>query len=55
MTAIGSERGDQAMADTPSHPPAAQGGPRRLTIPKPHNLRLSGSVQQILSAMLPHR
>jgi hypothetical protein len=29
-------------------------GPRRLTIPKAHSLRSSGSVQQNLSAMLPH-
>ncbi len=50
----GSEQGDRAMTDTPSHPPAAHHGPRCLTIPKAHSLRSSGSVQQNLSAMLPH-
>jgi hypothetical protein len=50
----GSEREDQAMTDTPSYPKAAHHSPRRLTIPKAHSLRSSGSVQQILSAMLPH-
>ena len=36
----------------PTEPPRAP--TRRLTIPKAHSLRSSGSVQQILSAMLPH-
>jgi hypothetical protein len=42
------------MTDTPSHLPAIHHGPRRLTIPKAHSPRFSGSVPKILSAMLPH-
>jgi hypothetical protein len=42
------------MIDVPSLPEAPRAPTRRLTIPKAHSLRSSGSVQQILSAMLPH-
>ena len=72
----GSEPGDQAMTDTPSHPPAATAldalkSPKLLASSRTRrvksgdgsygqpisihlSLRCSGSVQQILSAMLPH-
>ena len=43
------------MIDVPSPPEAPRAPTRRLTIPKAHSLRSSGSVQQILSAMLPQR
>ena len=41
-------------SDAPSLPEPPRTPARRLTIPKAHSLRSSGSVQQILSAMLPH-
>ncbi len=43
----------RVMIDT-SLPEPPRTPTRRLTIPKAHSLRSSGSVQQVLSAMLPH-
>ena len=42
------------MIDAPSPPEPPRDPDRRLTIPKAHSPRSSGSVQQILSAMLSH-
>ena len=50
----GSTWGNRVMIDDTSPPEPPCTPTRRLTIPKAHSLRSSGSVQQILSAMLPH-